>query len=267
MIKSLKKLARTLVTFFPFTKDVAYLGKRWLRQVIRSSVEDDFNVIDLFPDREDLLFLDIGTNQGAALEVFLRKSKHSRIYSFEPNPEVFKKAYKRFRRNPRVKLSNVGLGEETGRHKLYVPVYRGYEFDGWGSLSPDFDDTWFSETILFYDPRLLWLRELQCEIQRLDELNLDPFFMKVDVQGAELAVVRGGRLTIQRSHPIILLESGEHDEQIRDYLAPFGYRIYRYSKGKFFEGECGSPNSFFMTDEKYQLLVPEAVRLPDTVAV
>ena len=267
MKKKLKRIARTLMTFFPFTKDAAYFAKRLLRTVISSPVEEDFNVIDLFPDRESLLFLDIGTNQGAALDVFLRKSKHCRIYSYEPNPYVFKKAYARFRSNPRVKLYNFGLGERNGTFKFYVPVYRGYEFDGWGSLSPDFDDSWLSETILFYDKKHLQIREMSCEIKRLDDLNVDPFFMKVDVQGAELAVVQGGEATIQRTHPVILLESGMHDEAIRDFLQQYGYRMYRYSKGQFIEGQRGSPNSFFMTDEKYRLLVSEEARLQKAVAV
>jgi FkbM family methyltransferase len=267
MKKNLKKIARTLMTFFPFTKDVGYFFKRFLRTVFNSSVEDDFNVVDLFPDQKGVLFLDIGANQGAAIDVFLKKSKNCHIYSFEPNPYVFSKVHARFKSNTRVKLFNYGLGEREGRYKFFVPVYRGYEFDGWGSLSPDFDDSWLSETLLFYDRKFLRIREISCEIKRLDDLNVEPFFMKVDVQGAELEVVRGGEATIKKFHPVILIESNEQDDAITRFLAQFGYRLYRYSKGKFIEGERGSPNSFFITDEKYRLIVPDASRSHDVVAV
>lgn len=252
---NLKKFARTLVTRLPALKDPAYALKRSFRTLLNSSVEADFKAIDLFPHVPNALFLDIGCNQGAALDVFLKRNKHASIHSFEPNPYVFRKAYRRFKSNPRVKLFNFGLGATEGTFQLFVPVYRGYEFDGWGSLSPDFDDSWLAARILGYDRKFLQLREVRCEIKRLDSLQLDPYFMKIDVQGAELDVIRGGEATIKRTRPIILLESGEQDAAIKQFLGRFGYRLYRYSGGKFIPGERGSPNSFFLTDEKYDAIV------------
>jgi FkbM family methyltransferase len=254
MKRNLKKLIRTITIFFPFLKDFTYSFKRLLRTAFNSSVEEDFNAIDLFPAEKDALFLDIGGNQGAVTDVLLRKNKHCKIYSFEPNPVVFKRLRSRFASNDRVKLFNFGLGEKEGSFKLYVPVYHGYMFDGLGSLCSTFDDSWLSGTIFFYDRKFLQIRELDCEIKRLDDLHLDPFFMKVDVEGFELEVFRGGAATIKRSQPIILMESGEKDDEIIEFMAQLGYRVYRYCGGEFIEGECGSPNSFFMTDEKYRLL-------------
>ncbi|HSL41890.1 MAG TPA: FkbM family methyltransferase [Anaerolineales bacterium] len=254
MKRNFKKYARTLITYFPFIKDQSYAFKRLLRILLNSSVEEDFNALKLFPHREDVLFLDIGANQGAALDVFLKRHKHCNICSFEPNPHAFQKIESRFKKNARVKLHNFGLGAREGTFKFYVPVYRGYEFDGWGSLSPDFDDSWLSRSILFYNRKFLQMREIECVIKRLDDLGLEPFFMKIDVQGAELDVVRGGETTIKKSRPIILLESGKRDDEIKTFLSQFQYRLYRFTKGKFIEGQRGSPNSFFMTDDKYELI-------------
>ncbi len=258
MKEKLKKIARTLTAFFPFLKDFAYPFKRTLRIILNSPVERDFYAIDLFPDYSDILFLDIGANQGAVTDVLLRRSKNCNIYAFEPNPPVFKKLQSRFKSQPRVKLYNFGLGEKEGTFKLYVPVYRGREFDGWGSLSPDFDDTWLSKQIYFYNRKYLYLREMSCEIKRLDDLHLEPFFTKVDVEGSELKVFRGSAETIKKSCPIILMESGERDEAVREFLGQFGYKLYRYYRGSFIEGKYGSPNSFFMTNEKYHLILSHA---------
>lgn len=254
MTEHLKKCARTAATFFPFLKDFSYIIKRTVRTVVDSPVEDDFNVIDRFPPREGMLFLDVGANQGVAIDVFLRKNRSCRIHSFEPNPHVFTRLHARFKANSRVKLHNFGLGEEDGRFMLFVPVYRGYEFDGLGTLSPEFSDTWFSQGLYFYNPKHLQMRERNCEIRRLDDLDLAPFFMKVDVEGFELAVMRGGKETIGTCHPIILVETGERPHVILDFLRQFGYRLYSYRGGKFIEGVPGSPNSFFITDEKYSLI-------------
>ncbi len=259
MSKNLKKFARTLTTFFPFLKDFTYFFKRLLRTILNSSAEDDFNVIDLFPDDKEALFLDVGANQGVAIDAFLKKNKNCKIYSFEPNPDVFRKLHSRFRSNNRVRLFNFGLGEKDGTFKLFVPVYRGYEFDGLGSLVSDFDDSWLPAQIFFYNKKFLHIREINCEIKRLDDLNLEPFFMKVDVEGFEFEVIRGGETTIKKSQPIILVESSKKDDVIVRFLEQFGYKLYRYSKGNFIEGEHGSPNSFFITDEKYRLLIPGTV--------
>lgn len=261
MLKSLRKLARTFTTFFPFLKDFAFWSKSLLRNVLDSSVEEDFNVIDLFPDNQESLFLDIGANHGAVIDVLSKKNKNCRIYGFEPNPLVFRKLYARFKSSKRVSLFNFGLGEKEGIFKLYVPVYRGFEFDGLGSLAPDFDDSWLSETVYFYNKKSLEVREVTCVIKRLDDLHLEPFFMKVDVEGFELEVFRGGEETIKKAQPIILMESGEKDDAIVEFLGQFGYQLYRYDKGKFIKGERGSPNSFFITDEKYRWIVSNVSRL------
>src|ERR1041385_7998154 len=226
MKKKLKKLARTLATFFPFLKDFAYSFKRGLRIILNSPVERDFNAIDLFPDYKNILFLDIGANQGAVTDVLLRKSENCKIHSFEPNPSAFKKLQSRLRSNPRVQLHNFGLGEREGTFKFFVPIYRGYEFDGLGSLSPDFDDAWLSEQVYFYNRKHLHLREMTCEVKRLDDLVLAPFFMKVDVEGSELEGFRAGAETIKRCQPIILMESGERDEMVRKFLGQFGYKLF-----------------------------------------
>ena len=225
--------------------------------MLNSPVERDFNAIDLFPDYGDILFLDVGANQGAITDVLLRKSKNCQICSFEPNPSAFKNLQSRFKGNPRVRLHNFGLGEKDGIFKLFVPIYRDYEFDGLGSLAPDFDDTWLSERVYFYNRKFLDIREVICEIKRLDDLNLEPFFMKVDVEGHELEVFRGAQATIQKCQPIILMEDDEKSDAITKFLGQYGYKLYRYSKGNFIAGEHGSPNSFFMTDEKYRLILPD----------
>lgn len=255
MLNFFKKIIRTLISFFPFLRGVASIAKTALRGLSGSTVEEDFNIIDFFPNDQELVFLDVGGNRGFIIDVMLRKNKQCKIYSFEPNPEIYKHTNDRFRNNPRVKMFNFGLGEQLGSFKLYVPVYRGYVFDGLGSLSPQFDDAWLASTLLFYNKNKLHIREFVCEIKRLDDLNLNPFFMKVDVEGAELSVIKGSLQTIATSHPLILIESGNQDIEILNLLSQFGYKMYRYENGTFIEGESGSPNTFFITDEKYKLIL------------
>ena len=52
-----------------------------------------------------------------------------------------------------------------------------------------------------------------------------PDLVKIDVEGAELAVLRGGRATITACMPIILLECTRQQEEVRLLLEELGYEI------------------------------------------
>lgn len=47
-------------------------------------------------------------------------------------------------------------------------------------------------------------------------------FVKIDTEGAELAVLHGMEALIERDHPILLIEG---DESLQSYLGHFGYRM------------------------------------------
>ena len=52
-----------------------------------------------------------------------------------------------------------------------------------------------------------------------------PDLIKIDVEGAELDVLRGGRRTFEAHMPIILLECTDRQEEVRDFLEELGYEI------------------------------------------
>jgi hypothetical protein len=57
----------------------------------------------------------------------------------------------------------------------------------------------------------------------LDHLDLKPDVIKLDVQGAELRVLRGLVRTIEREHPLLMIENGPIIESVSQFLAPHGY--------------------------------------------
>jgi FkbM family methyltransferase len=71
-------------------------------------------------------------------------------------------------------------------------------------------------------------------VRRLDGLGLPPpDLIKIDVEGHELAVLRGGALMLARDQPLILMESWHEPEHTEAMLAPLqllaglGYRWHR----------------------------------------
>lgn len=52
--------------------------------------------------------------------------------------------------------------------------------------------------------------------------------VKVDVEGADLAVLRGARALLERHHPTVIVEIWEGGREIRAFLADIGYRLFRF---------------------------------------
>jgi FkbM family methyltransferase len=216
----------------------------------RVPFDPDFAAIRLFPHVDGALFLDIGGNRGLAIDAMLLQSRMCRVISFEPNPGLAAKTREQFTANPRVVVNNVGLGEHEGEFPLYVPVYRGYEYDALASLNPDHARSWLGpDTLFWYREDKLSIKEYRCTVKRLDDLHLNPFFMKLDVQGHELSVLRGAANTIATFHPVLLIEAVEDEAEIMQFLRPFGYRQYRYQAGRFDPDTRGTSNSFFLVED------------------
>ena len=68
--------------------------------------------------------------------------------------------------------------------------------------------------------------------RRLDDYNLDAVgFVKIDVEGHEIAVIRGGSATIQRCRPMMLIEIEERHKSnavhdVYKFLSNLGYEGY-----------------------------------------
>jgi len=78
------------------------------------------------------------------------------------------------------------------------------------------------------------------EQKRLDDLNLDEVdYLKIDVEGHELKVLKGAIATIEKCNPVIVIEEngsqelynkGEKEDAL-NYLQTLNYRVvYRFNK-------------------------------------
>ena len=110
---------------------------------------------------------------------------------------------------------------------LHVPVYRGYEYDGLASLDRASAAGWLGpETVYGFDPRRLEIREMKVQIRKLDDFALKPAFVKIDVQGAELGVLRGGRETLETARPIVMAEAVDQESPVMRFMAELGYERF-----------------------------------------
>src|SRR5882724_8840051 len=239
----MRKLIRTLQVYFPILLDMKFVVMRFYRNTLKKPFEEDFNALSLFPLCGRVLFLDVGANRGQSTDAILMKRPDARVHLFEPNEELCRNLQKMFGANDGVFIHNCGLGDEVTEGLLVVPFYKKWMFDGLASFDAAKAEDWLKGRIFFYDERFVSQRQLRCRVKRLDDLALAPFFMKIDVQGYEYKVLKGGEQTLRKHEPVLLIEAPGKD--IIDFLQELGYDFYAYDRGRFRSGMRGRLNTFF----------------------
>lgn len=154
--------------------------------------------------------LDAGAHAGA-FTLHFAEVKHARVVAFEPLPDVSEALRQELRRRyggnipAHVQVHSVALGDRPGRATLSIPKVRGDVVKEWASIAKDFEEIraalpqGFDEII-----------HHEVDVWTIDSLALrDVTAMKIDVEGHELAVVRGATTTIRACRPFITLELEE----------------------------------------------------------
>ncbi len=246
----MRKHLRALQTLFPFLHDFRFSLKLLSIKIFKTPHENDFNALKMFNPDSTQVFIDIGSNRGEGIQSTLIFSKFSNpIIGFEPNPLIFNKLKDYFISNKRVLVHNCGLGDADQELSLFVPFYRKWMFDGLSSFKYDEAKNWLRTRLWGYKEQLLSIKELNCKIRKLDDFQLNPYFIKIDVQGFELEVLNGGQRTIATSRPIFLIETINHE--VASFLSQYDYDFFYFENGKLIKGE-GKLNTFCITPEKYR---------------
>jgi FkbM family methyltransferase len=166
--------------------------------------------------------VDVGANQGVF--AYALAARADRVVAFEPNPD-----YARFARwmlRGRADLHQVALSDRPGRATFHVPLADdGMVLHLAGSLKRT--HTQFARN-----------RTFEVEVRTLDAFGLsDVRFIKVDVEGSEREVLDGGRGTIARDRPALLLEllSGTYQDPgavTAGICESFGYDAFMVHRGQ-----------------------------------
>lgn len=135
------------------------------------------------------------------------------VHAFEPLPDHWRLFKINLNNNPRVHLHPLGLGAKKGEVKLVVdPRNTGNTHE----LGRDEDDI---EGVAKKERDRLGLPEEASsvhvetvKVETLDSRKLDRVdFIKIDVEGSELDVVKGARQTLLRCRPMVIVEQKGND--------------------------------------------------------
>lgn len=174
------------------------------------------------------VYVDVGANRGQILAQALRVAPRGRHIAFEPIPALAAELAKAF---PQIDCRQKALGAAPGSGEFCHFT----KLDGWSGLrrSPEISDERGRPEYI------------TVEISTLDaELaGIEPRLVKVDVEGAELGVIEGGRELLARARPVVLFEHvasaaalyGSSSAALWDAFDRLDYTIFSVVGG----GPCG----------------------------
>ncbi len=163
--------------------------------------------------------LDVGAHDGAFTLPFAALPD-SRVLAFEPLPAAFGRLCAAVGDAPHVTLRQEALGDRDGEIALTLPVLDGVPHEQWASTAKGY--------AALGDPRVAEQRHT-VKLRRLDGFGLhDLTAVKLDAEGAEYEVLRGGRETLLRCRPVLSIEIEERHREgatwaVPAYLDALGY--------------------------------------------
>ena len=208
--------------------------------------EPGFRALKLLAKGPNPLVLDVGANIGQSIFSIKTVLPGARVVSFEANPlnvAVLQRLETRF---TSVTIEGFGLGTGPAQAELYIPVYRRKPMTALASLDRGQAAGWLNPgTVHWFAPSQLRIESATTSIRALDSFGLLPDFIKIDVEGAEDAVIQGGQKTIARSRPAIMIESGVRGAGTSYLLDKLGYAVAEFD-GRGFRPYRGTGTAFLL---------------------
>ncbi|MCA9669798.1 MAG: FkbM family methyltransferase [Myxococcales bacterium] len=148
--------------------------------------------------------LDIGANRGQFARIILTVFPEAQLYCFEPLPQVFEQLQQWAGEQARVQAMNVALGDECGSVDMFMH----------SNFTPSSSLLATTRALEETYPQVKEHRPQPVELRRLDDIASElalvpPILAKLDVQGYEDRVIRGGLETLERCAACIVETSIE----------------------------------------------------------
>ena len=178
--------------------------------------------------RPGMTFLDVGANDGIfAVFAASRVGPDGTVWAFEPSSrEVARLQFNLDLNHLSVRVFPIALADVSGQANLTVAGYEHEAHNTLGAFAYQGIEAKGTETVV--------VRQLDAVLQDNPLPRID--VIKLDVEGAELRVLRGAISTLERYRPYILFEVSEkslhHQNSTREELLTFlqsqRYRLYTF---------------------------------------
>jgi len=183
---------------------------------------------------EDAVILDIGANIGSMTFRFAQRAPGGHVFAFEPTIYAFDKLMRNIALNPdlaqRITPVQTFLSDQS-RADHGILAYASWKVDGSASQKHPVH----GGTIKAADSIPATTVDGYCRKHAVARVDL----IKIDTDGHEFRILKGGLKTIERNLPYLIFEIGlyvlkEHQitfEQYFEYLSAFGYKLINAKNG------------------------------------
>ena len=246
-----------------------YYKHRW--STLRNSYRERELYVAPFLCNPNKISIDVGASEGLYTLHVLQTSRE--CLAFEPHPTAALKLSgmaKSF--SLPVRVEAVALSEKEGEETLRI--YKGGIKRSTIERENDLADC---------DSRNMY--EVTVPTRQLDDYDLDAVgFLKIDVEGHELSVLKGASNTIEHHRPLMLIEIEDRHKpkatrDVQDFLGNLGYEGYFLLDGKLipmtcfaldaYQGNCTSGyyvnNFFFVMPEDIHILESAVFRVRENL--
>lgn len=219
------------------------LPARYRGQRLVNGLEPEMSLLDRLVPAGGFA-LDIGANRG--VYAYALAGIAGSVHCFEPLIECCK--YVEAYGSEKIAVHNVALSDGAGAMRLYIPIMNGKAVPTRASLERPQGA---------FESRDIEVRTLDSyEFQRLD-------FIKMDVEGLEAAVLRGGAATLRRHMPAMLIEIDRARHSANSFAAIFesllslGYGTHVCADGAL--EHCADPSNASRKHINF-IFIPESKR-------
>lgn len=206
------------------------------------SLKDETNFIKKIKKKDNITIVDAGANLGFYSMVY-SMMENVNVVSFEPFPETYQYLKKNITSNniSNVKAIEMGLFSESKEMAIGSPnAFKFYSF--FTKLFKFTDKDQAGCASIFTSEKSASVAKFvkgdECEeLKLLEEIDL----IKIDVEGSELAVLKGLRNTILKDQPTLIVEFSIHallaanisSNELWNYLIELGYTRYSICGGDY----------------------------------
>jgi FkbM family methyltransferase len=174
------------------------------------------------------VFVDVGAHAGYyTLLVQHLVKRNGKIISFEPNPSNFKYLFLTASVNymKNVVLCRAAVSDFNGAAKLYIPKFIGHNSTSEGSL-----DSHVNDAVDSVDVPVVTLDSIS------KRMKVQPDVIKIDVEGAEVNVIKGALQTLAKGVKLVVIEmhTPNSKRDIIELLKPFNYTLIEKDRYYYF---------------------------------
>ena len=181
-MSKIKDIVRQLLIFFhlDLTKNLEY--DRYTKIIMKRVIKSNSNCID------------VGCHKGEMLDDILKLAPEGKHFGFEPIPKYYNHLKTKY--DSRATILPYALSKENGESTFQfvknAPAYSGIKKRSYNVDKPD-------------------IEEISVELKKLDDVIPEATiidFIKIDVEGAEFDVLKGGEELLKKNKPYLIFECG-----------------------------------------------------------